>query len=70
MDDQKFKETVCGDLGYIKAKIEMLEERFNNIQPCEKDSVKKSIGLNRRLIFSIYGIMSTLAIALIVNFYK
>ena len=52
MNDSDFKEKVCGDLGYIRGKVEILEK---NYVPCEKESVKKNVSINRKMIWSLFG---------------
>ena len=71
MDDIDFKTQVMEDLGYIKAKVEVLEKSY---VPCEKEvvkqevkTVKSSVKLNRKMIFSLYGLIGTLTVSIIIQ---
>jgi hypothetical protein len=51
MNSEKFNQ-LCEDVGYIKGKVEVLENAY---MPCEKKEIKKSITSNRTMIWSLYG---------------
>jgi len=67
MTRNEFENKVCEDLGMIKADLKTLKE---NYVPCEKDSIKKSIKTNRAMIFSLYGFIGTLFLAITSTFFK